>query len=111
MKMFNGSSVKIAVAVVIGSFSVLAAQSAEIPPQGQIPFAAYDLDGDGRIPEDEFLKAQSNRISERSQAGYPMRNIGNMAVFGDIDANRDGFISPDEFSAHQAQHRRQMMRQ
>ncbi|WP_456377939.1 EF-hand domain-containing protein [Thiolapillus sp.] len=79
-------------------------------PGGNMPaFADFDLNGDGRIPEEEFLKAQSKRISERSQAGYPMRNIGNMAVFGDIDTNKDGFISPNEFSAHQIRHRQQMM--
>ncbi len=88
------------------------AQGRGMGPGGNMPaFADFDLNGDGRIPEDEFLKAQSKRISERSQAGYPMRNIGNMAVFGDIDTNRDGFISADEFSAHQIQHRQQMMRQ
>jgi len=69
-------------------------------------FADFDLNGDGRIPEDEFLEAQAKRISERSQSGYPMRNIGNIAVFADIDTNHDNAITPDEFSAHQLQHRR-----
>ncbi|HID46834.1 MAG TPA: hypothetical protein EYP34_13920 [Chromatiaceae bacterium] len=73
-------------------------------------FADFDLNGDGGISEDEFLQAQSKRISERSQAGYPMRNIGNIAVFGEIDSNKDGIISAEEFSAHQIQHRQQMKR-
>ncbi|WP_293715591.1 hypothetical protein [Thiolapillus sp.] len=61
--------------------------------------------------EEEFLKAQGQRISEGSQAGYPMRNIGNIAVFGDVDSNSDGSISPEEFSAHRMQHRQQRMQQ
>lgn len=69
-------------------------------------FADFDLNSDGSIPEAEFLEAQAKRISERSRAGYPMRNIGNLPLFTDIDTNQDGLITADEFSAHQLQHRR-----
>ncbi len=74
-------------------------------------FGDFDPNSDGMISEEEFLKVQSRRINERSQAGYPMRNIGNIPVFGDIDSNADGAIVPDEFSAHQVEHRQQMMQQ
>jgi Ca2+-binding EF-hand superfamily protein len=72
-------------------------------------FAEFDLNSDGRIPEEEFLKAQGQRISARSQAGYPMRNIGNIAVFSDMDSNGDGVLTPEEFSAGQMRHRQQNM--
>ena len=70
-------------------------------------FSDYDLNGDGKIVEDEFNEARGKRISERAQQGYPMRNIGNAPAFTDIDTNGDGAISAEEFAAHQSQHRPQ----
>ena len=70
-------------------------------------FSEYDLDSDGKILETEFSEARSKRISERTQQGYQMRNIGNAPSFADIDTNDDGEINSDEFAAHQAQRRQQ----
>jgi len=70
-------------------------------------FSDYDLNGDGKIVENEFNEARGKRISERAQQGYPMRNIGNAPAFTDIDTNGDGAISAEEFAAHQSQHRPQ----
>ncbi|HEA26126.1 MAG TPA: hypothetical protein ENH92_03305 [Ectothiorhodospiraceae bacterium] len=36
-------------------------------------------------------------------------NTGDVPSFADIDSNGDGKVSPDEFAAHQAQHRQQRM--
>jgi hypothetical protein len=33
-----------------------------------------------------------------------MKNLANAPSFDDIDTNDDGSVSPDEFSAHQAEH-------
>jgi Ca2+-binding EF-hand superfamily protein len=70
-------------------------------------FSEYDLNGDGKIPENEFNEARNKRISERAQQGYQMRNLGNAPSFADIDANGDGHISEAEFTTHQSQRRQQ----
>jgi Ca2+-binding EF-hand superfamily protein len=72
-------------------------------------FAEFDLNSDGVLTEQEFYEARANRIAERSQQGYPMRNLANAPSFETIDLSGDGRITPDEFSAGQAQHHRQGM--
>ena len=73
--------------------------------QNMPSFSDYDLDGDGKITEAEFNKARGQRIADRAEKGYPMKNIGNMPSFSDIDADSDGAVSTEEFAAHQASHR------
>lgn len=68
-------------------------------------FADCDLDGDGGITENEFLKARAERIAKRAQEGRQMKNVANAPSFQDIDTNNDGAISPDEFAVHQAEHK------
>ncbi|MFD2111574.1 hypothetical protein [Thiorhodococcus fuscus] len=72
-------------------------------------FADFDLNHDGNLTEQEFYQARANRIAERSQQGYPMRNLGNAPEFGAIDLDGNGQVSQQEFAAAQAQHRQQMM--
>ena len=71
-------------------------------------YAEYDLNGDGKILEQEFYEARGNRINERAQQGYQMKNLAGAPSFTDIDTNRDGGISAEEFTAHQSLHRQQM---
>jgi hypothetical protein len=68
-------------------------------------FADCDLNGDGTITEDEFIKARSERIAKRAQEGRKMKNLANAPSFQDIDTDDDSGISPDEFAVHQAEHR------
>jgi hypothetical protein len=68
-------------------------------------FAEFDLNGDGVLQQPEFDQARAQRISERAQQGYRMRNLSSAPPFSAIDANGDGVVSPEEFSAAQAQHR------
>jgi Ca2+-binding EF-hand superfamily protein len=72
-------------------------------------FASFDLNGDGALTEQEFLEARANRIAERSQQGYPMRNLANAPTFDALDLDSDGLIGPDEFAAGQARHMQQHM--
>jgi hypothetical protein len=65
-------------------------------------FADCDLDGDGTIIKEEFMKARSERIAKRAQEGHQMKNLSEAPSFEDIDTNEDDGISPEEFSAHQA---------
>lgn len=84
-------------------------QGAEPPLRGPMTFAAFDINGDGRITEKEFYEARGKRIADRSQQGYPMRNLPNAPTFEAIDTNGDSLVDSEEFARHQMQHRRQMM--
>ncbi len=70
-------------------------------------FSDYDLDGDGKIREQEFSYARGKRIAARKQLGYQMRNNANAPSFADIDTNADAEIDSDEFAAHQSARRQQ----
>ena len=70
-------------------------------------FHDFDLNQDGFIEEVELTQARNQRINQRAQQGYRMRNLGNMPAFQDIDSDADGKISPQEFATHQEQHRLQ----
>ena len=68
-------------------------------------FADCDLNDDGKITEDEFSKARSQRIAKRAKEGRQMKNLVNAPSFHDIDTDDDGAISRDEFAVHQAEHK------
>ncbi|WP_462321654.1 EF-hand domain-containing protein [Halochromatium sp.] len=76
---------------------------------GQMPtFSSFDADGDGLISKDELEKGRAERIKERSQQGYQMRNLANAPSFEAIDQDGDGQIDEQEFQSAQMQHRRMM---
>lgn len=72
-------------------------------------FEDFDLDGDGRITEEEFNKLRSERIARHAEEGRPMKNMANAPSFADIDTNADGGVSREELGAHQADHMKKMM--
>ncbi|QTD45860.1 EF-hand domain-containing protein [Ottowia testudinis] len=80
----------------LGLFAALAAawaaSGAVLAQTGPAPFSTYDRDGNGLISEAEFNAVRA----ERRAAGQPMRNARG---FADLDANRDGQLSPEEFAA------------
>ncbi|KAA6185597.1 hypothetical protein F2Q65_07825 [Thiohalocapsa marina] len=73
-------------------------------------FANFDRNADGVITEQEFQQARAERIAERSQQGYRMRNLAAAPPFTDLDLDADGELSPQEFADAQARHRQRMMR-
>jgi hypothetical protein len=103
MKIFYSVGSLLVVIMVISSISV---QAEEVPARGPIPFADFDLDGNGKIIESEFNEAHSKRISERAGEGRKMKNLGKSHSFSDIDTNDDGEISAEEFTVHQSQCRK-----
>jgi Ca2+-binding EF-hand superfamily protein len=64
-------------------------------------FTEFDLNADGEVTEEEFYTARNNRIKERMEQGYRMRNLPNAPTFADLDADGNGEISAEEFAAHQ----------
>ncbi|MEE4279809.1 MAG: EF-hand domain-containing protein [Halieaceae bacterium] len=71
-------------------------------------FTEFDLNADGTLTEDEFVEARGERITERDQEGYRMRNLGNAPAFTDIDLDGNGAVDAREFAEAQSQHRKRM---
>ena len=69
--------------------------------QNRPTFSTYDLNGDGKILQEEFYNAQAARMTQKANEGRQMRNAGNAPTFESIDTNGDKVITEDEFSAHQ----------
>ena len=68
-------------------------------------FSEFDLNGDGSLHQQEFEQARAQRIRDRLQQGYRMRNLQNAPSFTDIDTDGNGLVTPREFTAAQARHR------
>jgi Ca2+-binding EF-hand superfamily protein len=64
-------------------------------------YSDFDLDADGEVTEEEYYTARNNRIRERMEQGYRMRNLPNAPGFTDLDTDGNGEISAEEFAAHQ----------
>lgn len=79
-------------------------------PRGpMMSFESFDLNGDGAVTEQEFEQARAQRIAERSQQGYMMRNLHNAPSFAEFDLNGDGQMTPDEFATVHGGMRQQRM--
>ena len=96
-----------AVAVVWSSAS-LAEEAKKGKGMNMPTFADFDLNGDGKMTEEEFNKARSERIAKRAKEGRKMKNLANAPSFDDIDTDDDESISPEEFATHQAEHHSKM---
>ncbi len=79
--------------------------------KGNMPsYADFDLDGDGKIVEQEFNQAHAKRMGEMAAEGRQMKHAGECPGFAGIDTNDDGEISEQEFATHQAEHRAKMQK-
>jgi hypothetical protein len=76
---------------------------------GMPTLADFDTNQDGLLTERELMQGRAERIRERSQQGYPMRNLANAPSFAAIDSNGDQRIDAQELANAQMQHRRMMM--
>lgn len=71
-------------------------------------FDDFDLNGDGKLPEDEFNAARAKRMSKMAEQGRMMKRMAQRPSFADIDLNNDGAIDRAEFRKHQSEHRLEM---
>ena len=72
-------------------------------------FTDFDLNADGTLKKEEFYDARAKRMYDRAEKGYPLRNAAKAPAFEGIDTDKNGEISPTEFSAHQAEHKKMRM--
>ena len=74
--------------------------------KGKMPtYAEFDLNGDGKMVEQEFNEAHAKRMSDMAAEGRKMKHAGKMCTFSNIDTNEDDVISEQEFATHQAEQR------
>ncbi|MFC1684266.1 EF-hand domain-containing protein [Pseudomonadota bacterium] len=100
----NSLTKSIALTLMTGAIVSLASVAAEpvaIPERGSIPFAAYDLDSNGAISEQEFYQIRGQRMAGRAAEGRPMRRAGEAPYFTEFDTNGDSQLSPEELTAGQ----------
>jgi hypothetical protein len=76
---------------------------------GMPAFSDFDTDGDGALTSQEFYDARAERMRERAQQGFPMRNAPYAPAFESLDGDGDGRVSPEEFGAAQARHHQEMI--
>jgi len=66
--------------------------------QNRSTFSAFDLNKDGAITKDEFLKVRTVKQEKRAGQGMLMRNAASAPSFESIDSNGDGKIKVNEFN-------------
>lgn len=77
-------------------------------------FSQMDKNNDGSLNREEFQLHQSEQMKKWNKANCPSNCFGmgkgqgkgmmqNMPTFAEIDTNKDGMISQEEFAAHQQQ--------
>lgn len=85
--------------VVLACSTLVAAQ--DLPNRGPVPFAIYDVDGNGTINKAEFDALKEKKMNQKAEEGKLLRNAGMSPTFEDIDVNKDGNISKEELRIHQ----------
>jgi hypothetical protein len=46
----------------------LPAADTDVPVRGPVPFNSFDTDGNGRVSQEEFKRAHSERLQQRTQS-------------------------------------------
>ena len=100
----------IAKLILPASIALLTLGAVQAAPPGPPPFAYFDLDGDGKITEQEFNAARAKRMDERARQGYRLGNAHRHPAFGQLDRDADGYLAPEEMYAARAARWGQMRR-
>ena len=104
-----GKSVTTGLMVILAG-SVMAMGGGKGMKHNMPTYADFDLDGDGKIVEQEFNQAHAERMAKMAAEGREMKHAGEFPGFAGIDTNGDGVISEEELSTHQAEHRAEMQK-
>ena len=78
-----------------------------------MPFDGMDADHNGFVSQEEYRHAHEERLQQRSeeQNRYQYRNMDEAPKYADIDSDRDGRVSREEFQAHQQQRSQERQQQ
>ncbi|MGA9574955.1 MAG: EF-hand domain-containing protein [Lysobacterales bacterium] len=104
MSNFNKRITQGLVTVFAGCVLGLVAQADEGYRHGPVPFAEFDMDGNGSISESEFYSVREQRMAAMASEGRKMRCAADAPTFADIDTNGDGQLNPEELVAGQKSH-------
>jgi hypothetical protein len=91
----------------VSASALLLAGTLQAQPPMAPPIQMFDRDGNGTVSEEEFLQGRAERMAKMAESGRPMRHAGRGLQFSDIDVNKDGEATLQEFIAA----RRAMMEQ
>ena len=80
-------------------------------PYGSPGWTPWDLDRDGRVTEQEFVKFREIRWAQRAAQGYRLRNANRAPQFATLDRDGDGSLTAAEFAARRAMRDRRLGRQ
>jgi hypothetical protein len=61
------------------------------------PIEMFDKDGSGTVNEEEFNAGRAERMAKMAESGRPMRHAGQGPQFSDLDADKDGEVTLEEF--------------
>lgn len=87
--------------LVVGSLTLAQGLFAKGQNMNMPSFESFDLNKDGKISEDELMKARENKMVQNANDGKLLKNASNAKEFPVLDTNKDGFIDKDEFAKHQ----------
>ena len=66
-------------------------------PSMPTPIDMFDKDGSGTVSEEEFNAGRAERMAKMAESGRPMRHAGQGPQFSDLDADKDGEVTLQEF--------------
>ena len=66
-------------------------------PPMPTPVEMFDKDGSGTVSEEEFNAGRAERMVKMAESGRPMRHAGQGPTFTDLDADKDGEVTLEEF--------------
>lgn len=96
---------KLLIMALIASASIWAADKSTWKGVSNQPtFSQFDINNDGKITPKELKEGREELMKKNLKEGRKMRNKDKISSFEDIDTNRDGEISKEEFRLHKVKY-------